>query len=70
MLENAKTKNRHLHTFHAVKFVDIKTHISKIFQIHQLTIMYRFEHRNHDILQNVLFKIINKLILHECNLHQ
>ena len=26
------------------------------YQIYQLTIMYRFEHTNHDILQNFLFQ--------------
>ena len=39
-------------------------------QIHQLTIMYRFEHTNHDILIYFLFQNIYKLFLHARNLHQ
>ena len=40
------------------------------FQIHQLTRKYRFEHRNHDNLINVLFQNLYKLFLHALNLHQ
>ena len=39
-------------------------------QIHQLTIMYRFEHTNHDILLNSLFQNLHKLFLCTHNLHQ
>ena len=39
-------------------------------QIHQLTIMYRFEHTNYDILLNFLFQNLHKLFLRVHNLHQ
>ena len=39
------------------------------FQIHLLTIMYNFEHTNHDILLT-LFKNLQKLFFCERNLHQ
>ena len=32
-------------------------------QIHQLTLMYHFEHTNHNILLNYLFQNIYKLVL-------
>ena len=32
-------------------------------QIYQLTIMYRFEHTNHDILQNFLFQNLYNLLV-------
>ena len=32
------------------------------FQIHLVTIMYRFEHTNHDILLNFLFQNLYKLL--------
>ena len=35
----------------------------KSFQIHQLTIMYHFEHINHDNPLNVLFSNLYKLFL-------
>ena len=39
-------------------------------QIHQLTIIYRLEHTNHDILLNFLFQNLHKLFLRALNLHQ
>ena len=39
-------------------------------QIHQLTIMHRFEHTNLDILINFLFPYLRKLSLCARNLHQ
>ena len=39
-------------------------------QIHQLTVMYHFEHTNHDILLNFLFENLYKLFLHAPNQHQ
>ena len=42
----------------------------KGYQIHQLTIMYRFEHTNHDIILNFLFQSLYKLFLRARNLHQ
>ena len=38
-------------------------------QIHQLTMMYRFEHKSHDILLNFLFQNLYSLFLRACNLH-
>ena len=38
-------------------------------QIYLLTIMDRFEHKNHDILLNVLFLNLYKLFLRARNLH-
>ena len=40
------------------------------FGIHLLTIMYCFEHRNHDIVLNSLFQNIYKLFLGARNLNQ
>ena len=39
-------------------------------QIHLLTIMYRFEHTNHNILLNFLFQNLYKFFLRGRNLHQ
>ena len=39
-------------------------------QIHQLTIMYCFEHTSHDILLIFLFQKLCKLFLCVCNLYQ
>ena len=39
-------------------------------QIHLLTIMYRFERTNHDILLNFLFQNLYKLFLRARNLNQ
>ena len=39
-------------------------------EIHQLTIMYRVEHTNHDFILNSVFQNIYKLILHAPILHQ
>ena len=38
-----------------VKSIYFNTHISRSFQIHELTIMYRLEHTNHGILVSFLF---------------
>ena len=58
----------------AVKSEQDQVHISqgtyvRSSQIHQLTIMTRFEHANHDILLNLLFQKLYKLFLRTCNLH-
>ena len=39
-------------------------------QIHHLTVMYCFEHTDHDNLQKILFQNLYKLFLHAFNLHQ
>ena len=39
-------------------------------QIHHLTIVYCFEHTNHDIQIKSLFQNLCKLFLHAHNLHQ
>ena len=38
-------------------------------QIHQVTIMYCFAHKNQDIFLNILFQNLYKLFLHGRNLH-
>ena len=39
-------------------------------QIHQLTIMYHFEHTNHDIILHFLFQNLYKIFWRARNLHQ
>ena len=39
-------------------------------QIHQLTIMYHFEHTNHDIILQFLFQNLYKIFWRARNLHQ
>ena len=39
-------------------------------QIHHLTIMYYFEHTNHDIILSFLFQNLYKSFLRALNLHQ
>ena len=45
-------------------------HIVESSQRHQLTIMYRFEHTNHDVLLNLLFQNLYKLFWRVHNLYQ
>ena len=39
-------------------------------QVSELTIMYHFQHANHDILLNILFQNFYKLFLRARNLYQ
>ena len=39
-------------------------------QTHQLTVMHGFEHKNHDVILNLLFQNFYKLFFRACNLHQ
>ena len=51
-------------------YILVQIFLKYISQIHQLTIMYCFKHRNHDIILNVLPQNLCKLFLHGSNLQQ
>ena len=53
---------------YGINFIYFKTYF-EISQIHQLTIMYHFEHAHHDILLKLLFEHFYKLFLCALNLY-